>query len=120
MRKDVSGFSPESAELLRGHPFAGNVRELRNLVERAAIVCAGGLVKAEDLEFDRPARQGGLRSAFADAQTSALRLSALEEEAIREALQRSGRNQVRAAEILGISRHALRRRVTQYGLAEPD
>jgi len=126
MRKPIEGFSPAAATLLQTYSFPGNVRELKNAVERAVIFCQGGQIGPEDLQFApspqppkepptpaSPGNPGGRRrSGFAGS----LDLAALEKEAIQEALRRCGANRRQAAALLGISRFALRRRMTHYGL----
>ena len=99
-----------------GLSFRGNVRELRNLVERAVILCKGGLITPGDLTME-PEPHARLRaSAFGD-----LDLSTMEKELIAEALRRTAGNQVRAAELLGISRDSLRRRLALHGMkAHPN
>jgi len=116
MRKEVEGFSAEALEMLMGLSFRGNVRELRNLVERAVILCKGGLITPGDLTME-PEPHARLRaSAFGD-----LDLSTMEKELIAEALRRTAGNQVRAAELLGISRDSLRRRLALHGMkAHPN
>ena len=52
MRKPVAGFSPTAQALLIGYPYPGNVRELRNIVERAMIVTAGPLITPKDLGLE--------------------------------------------------------------------
>jgi two-component system, NtrC family, response regulator AtoC len=136
MRKRLEGFTPEAAGLLDGHDYPGNVRELRNLVERAAILASGDRVTEADLRFDRrvpdPVTLGPTAS-MPDGRTEAwslgrllggcpdsgLRLEEIERSVLDEALARAGGNQVRAAELLGISRDALRRRMKRYGLENP-
>jgi DNA-binding NtrC family response regulator len=126
LRKPIAGFAPEVAVLLRAHPFPGNVRELRNLVERAAIVCKGDRVMPEDLELIRSvtpgspegeaesAGPGDLRRVVQAVPSANLKLDAFEREIVREALRRCGGNQVRAAELLRVSRTILRRRIARY------
>jgi DNA-binding NtrC family response regulator len=50
-RKSVEGFTPEAEMLLQNHPFPGNARELRNLVEQAVIFCRDRLIGPDDLKF---------------------------------------------------------------------
>ena len=68
MRKPIQGFAPEAVALLKAYPFPGNVRELNNTIERAAILCGNGQVRADDLQDltvgaclrrDLPGRQAG-------------------------------------------------------------
>jgi len=127
MRKGVEAFTPEAATLLKAHPFPGNVRELRNVVERAAILCLGSCVTPEVLQIDRPVGtqplpDGDQQTAQASgpglnvAQVEDLNLDALEREVIRDALRRCEGNQVQAARLLGLSRMALHRRMRHYKL----
>ena len=109
MRKPVEGFAPQAAALLLAHPFPGNVRELKNMVERAVILCRGERVTPDDLQFESP-------YAIPSGGTEVLNLEEAERRLIREALRRSGGNQAQAARLLGISRDALRRRMEGYQL----
>jgi DNA-binding NtrC family response regulator len=143
MRKSVAGFTPEAEALLQAHPFPGNVRELRNIIERATILCADEQVAPEDLVFERtfapedlpddpqaddeggpsgsaPDPAPGSPASFNFAQTESLNLRALEKGAIQEALRRCGGNQFHAARLLGISRFTLRRRMEQYQLRDDN
>ena len=119
LRKPIDGFSPEATALLEAHPFPGNVRELRNAIERAAIVCAGDQIVPSDLEslsvLDASSpfwmTSGQLEGA------SELDLNAIERNVIQEALRRSEGNLTSAAELLCISRDALRRRMARHDLS---
>ena len=134
LRKPIEGFHPEAVTLLKARPFPGNIRELRNLVERAVILCRSSRVRPDDLEFDsapestpapksdtptlqaeRPADPTSLVRA---ARTSDLNLSIFEKEIIQEALRRCGENLTRVAQVLGISRDALRRRMIHHKLKD--
>ncbi len=102
-------------------PWNGNVRELRNVIERACILADGEFITERELTG------GGSRGAAARALVGAeslpagasdddRSLSVLERERIREVLERTGGNKVTAARILGLSRRALYRRLERYGL----
>ena len=133
MRKSIQGFAPEAVALLKAYPFPGNVRELNNTIERAAILCGNGQVRADHLQ-DLTAGAGGLpesRRQTAPAPCEAeglpapdvagvesLNLAALERQAVGEAIRRCDGNQTRAAGLLGISRNTLRRRIRAYDLVE--
>lgn len=54
LRRNVANFEPSAQTALQQHPFHGNVRELRNVVERAVIQCQGGLLTAADLDLVMP------------------------------------------------------------------
>ena len=111
-RKDVRRIEPDAEAVLQSYHFPGNVRELRNLVERAVILCEGPALTGHELrDLQAPAASAG------GSQAGELNLAVLEEDAIRRALERSGNNQRRAAEMLGIGDDALRYRMRKYGLA---
>ena len=127
LRKPLMRFSIEAEDLLQQQEFPGNVRMLKNTVERAAILCGDGEVGAEDLGFD-PVENSSITEissmpaervvdqvvqSLSDKQMS---LPAVEKALIQEALRRTGGNQAHAAEILGISRMVLRNRMKRCGL----
>ena len=111
-RKDVRRIDPDAVAILQSYPFPGNVRELRNLVERAVILCEGPALTAHELRDLQTAASTPPSAVAPDG----LDLAALEEGAIRRALARTGNNQRRAAELLGIGPDALRYRMRKYGL----
>jgi two-component system response regulator AtoC len=125
--------SAASAWLVR-YSFPGNVRELRNLVERAALLAAPDPIGVEHLVPDaafqeRPSPPRAAASALepaADSEPSAARppelkqeLKGLERDRIVEAIGKTGGNQTLAAKLLGISRRALLHRLDEYGLPRP-
>ena len=129
LRKKIRGFSPEVAEAFRRYPWPGNVRELRNVVERALILEDGDLVTTEYLPRDLVSQGGQAAGAVAaGAEDSAgggfrlpaqgLSLDEMEMSLVRQAMDRSGGNQTRAAELLGISRDQLRYRLKKMDATE--
>ncbi len=112
LRKPIKGISPEATARLESHHFPGNVRELKNLIERAVIVCKGDRITRGDLEFQEAITPGG----FNPAELTHLSLDAIERAVIEEALRRSGENQTRAARLLGITRRQLFTRLRNHGL----
>jgi DNA-binding NtrC family response regulator len=116
--KAVTGFTPEVEAALRVHRFPGNVRELRNLVEQAVIRSSGPLLGLDLF----PGLPVPLSSSVSTLSTGSplladLRRQVRVEERVRvmEALRVTGGNQNRAAEMLGISRYALRRKMMSFG-----
>jgi DNA-binding NtrC family response regulator len=90
------------------------VRELQNVIERSLVLCPGTTLDAADIKLEtapRPRVQTG-EHLLPDGMT----LDEYEQSIIREALQRAEGNKSQAARLLGLSRNALRYRLTQMGL----
>ena len=109
--KPNMGISNEVYDLLRHYDFPGNVRELRNMTERALILCKGALLGADDF----PVKQHKPEVAVINDEMINLRIS--EVAMIRRALQNSQYNQSAAADQLGITRDALIRKMKKYDIA---
>ncbi|UCF68434.1 MAG: AAA family ATPase, partial [Acidobacteriota bacterium] len=95
----------------------GNVRELRNMIERILILERGDTILLEHLppEIRFPARSMMQQQYRLPA--TGIRLEDVEKDFVRQALEISGGNQTRAAQLLGISRDALRNRMHKFSLA---
>ena len=106
INKPASGFSPEALERLKSHDWRGNVRELRNAVERAIVVAKGPTITLEDLPI--PPSSG---KAAEDKS-----LEAMESVHIKSVLEQMGWNITRSAEMLGIDRATLYSKIKKYGL----
>jgi DNA-binding NtrC family response regulator len=107
-RKTLAGFDSGGRQLLLEHSWPGNVRELDHAVERAVLLAQGEHVTAADLGL-RAARSSGGR-------LEEMSLEDVETLLIRKALARHDNNVSRAAEVLGLSRSALYRRMQRYGI----
>jgi len=141
-------LSPECSQALRAYSWPGNVRELRNAIERAVLLCQGDDIESSHLPLEkmqrtlpmqvsalpprepRPLQSVRLSSRAAPDDTprpldelapSELRQLATEAERKRivEALSRCAGNQTRAAEMLGIARRTLVKKLAQHGIARP-
>ncbi|HEV2420576.1 MAG TPA: sigma-54 dependent transcriptional regulator [Candidatus Acidoferrales bacterium] len=112
--KNFSGISPDAIELLTQFHWPGNVRELENVLERSITFASGPVLDAADIRLDRPAPPATVAPVLPEGTT----LDQWEQEIIREALRRSNGNKSQAARSLGLSRNALRYRLSQMGLAE--
>jgi DNA-binding NtrC family response regulator len=121
---------PEAYDLLLRYQWPGNIRELENAIEHAAVMGESDVIGIEDLPL--ALRQWGLNgsaSASAHGATHAApvthddgagspgTLGALERDAIASALAKTGGNQTRAARLLGITRRTLGYRMKKYGVA---
>lgn len=104
---------------LQHYPWPGNVRELQNLMQRLAILCADEVVELADLPAnirrDSTEAISAERSPFVLPATG-FSLDELEKSAILQALERTGGNQTKAAELLLIPRHVLLYRLEKYDL----
>jgi len=101
------------AKLLSYH-WPGNVRELENVIERSLVMCAGTELDAADIKLESAPRPRPQSEAH--FLPEGLSLDQYEQEIIREALRRADGNKSQAARMLGLTRNALRYRLTQMGL----
>jgi transcriptional regulator with PAS, ATPase and Fis domain len=109
-RKTVKGIGESALALLMDYPWPGNVRELENVIERAVTLTRGEKVTPDDLP---PALQGsrGDRRVIDDAADRTLPLEEVEKEYILRILDKTGGNKYQAAQILGIDRKTLYRKL---------
>ncbi|HET8901911.1 MAG TPA: helix-turn-helix domain-containing protein, partial [Holophagaceae bacterium] len=110
LRKPVREISEDALERLRAHSWPGNIRELRNVLERGLLACTGTRMEASDLAF------GGQASTGADP-TLGLSLEALERFHIERVLKAEGGKVEAAAKRLGIPRSTLYQKLKVYGLS---
>ena len=110
-RKEIKGLTREAKNKLLKYEWPGNVRELQHTVERAVILSENGLLKPDDFLFPQ-----GNAAAHQPALTEELNLEKLEKNAIERALKVSAGNMSKAAELLGITRFALYRKLEKWGL----
>ena len=110
--KDVSGMAPEAMDILNRYPFPGNVRELENIIERAVALTNDAIISVHDLPSDLQE----LSMSSIDRPTWPS-LEEQEREYIRQVLVRTNFRKGEAAEILGIPRTTLWRKIRRYGLA---
>jgi DNA-binding NtrC family response regulator len=122
-RTDVLSFSPDALAALRAHPWPGNVRSLENTVERAVLLTSGPYITVDDLP-------GRIREASSGIMPVASRVTALpdsgidlraaveqyENKLIVQALEKTGRNKNRAAQLLGLNRTTLVEMLKRKGL----
>jgi DNA-binding NtrC family response regulator len=109
-------FSAEALDRLAAHDWPGNIRELRNVVERAFAFCSGEIILPVDLPA---AMRTPLKVAYAQRRPSSgpVDLAVRERDAIMQALEATGGNKLRAAKLLGISRAGLYVKLKVYGIA---
>ncbi|HYK05409.1 MAG TPA: sigma-54 dependent transcriptional regulator [Thermoanaerobaculia bacterium] len=105
-RKDINGFQAAAMKAMLEHPWSGNVRELEHAVERAVLMSNAAQITRADLALETPAQSSIEEMSIEDVEVLL----------IRKALARFDGNVSRAAELLGLSRSALYRRIQRYSL----
>ena len=119
--RPVRDFTPAAIEKLMASDWPGNVRELQNTVERAVILSTGELVGASDIKLsglvgaeDHRSAQPVSPSGFGD-----ITLEELEQQHILSVLDRTNWNKSQAAQVLGIERSTLDRKLKRYQVTRP-
>lgn len=110
----------EAAKRLCSYPWPGNVRELRNAMERAVLMGDGRTLELSWLDPSTPAMRELLdREAEFDLPRSGVDIRDLERRLVQQALERTGGNITRAADLLGMNRDQMRYRVAKFELRDP-
>ena len=117
--KPLRGITTAAEAMLVSAPWDGNVRELRNVLERACLMADGEMVTEREVAASMPRSVlDDVRRGSRSAEDETHLLSSVEREHILRALQRAGGNKKAAARMLGVSRRALYRRLERLDLAE--
>jgi len=117
--KNIQGFTPEALDTLTGYEWPGNVRQLQNVVERCVVLASGELIAASDLPADVRDEETQYKSAvdLLPVQISLSEtLEKIEGALVRRALARADFVQVKAAEMLGISKSLLQYKLKKYNI----
>ena len=130
------GVAPDALDRLVGHDWPGNVRELENVIQRAMVMATSGVILPEHLPIGPVSAAAsvavdasleeiverkllecvrGLRD-HSSANLYGLMIGLVEKPLLRAVLRETGGNQVRAAQILGINRNTLRKKLTEHGI----
>ncbi len=115
--KPVREITPQAMQALEDFHWPGNVRELQNIIERAVTLSSSEMLDAADIRLDRPA--GRATAEAAPVLPQGFTLEQWEDEMIREALRHANGNKSQAARSLGLSRNALRYRLSKIGVPDP-
>jgi transcriptional regulator with GAF, ATPase, and Fis domain len=109
----AESISEGAIRKLAGYHWPGNVRELENVIERSLVLSSGTQLEAGDIKLDvSPRATSAAESFLPDGMT----LDEHEQAVIREALRRAAGNKSQAARLLGLTRNALRYRLSQMGM----
>jgi transcriptional regulator with PAS, ATPase and Fis domain len=125
--KDVTAIERGALAVMQAHDWPGNVRELRNLIERAMLQARGRVLTLADLSVGLkvptvvagPAGPAPRAAPVVRLGDEGIDLEDLERQLVVQAMERTGQNQSRAAELLGLSRDQLRYRLEKFGLKHP-
>ncbi len=118
LSKNIKGFTPEAARQLLAYSWPGNVREIKNVVRRAVLLCESGLIGPAELGVEsnifRTTDKTGQSGDAADSLEDATR--SVEREIIKKALEQTGGNKIKAAQLLKMNRKTLYRKIKSLGL----
>jgi len=109
--KEVKGFSPECLEVLRKYHWPGNIRELKNLVERTVILCEGDTIALKHFPkhiFTATQKESG------ESIELGRELHEIEKDVIFKTLKMTRNNKTKAAQILGISLKTMHNKLNKY------
>jgi len=112
-RNDIRGISPECINRLESYGWPGNVREIKNVIHRAVVMCSGGVLLPEHLPkrfFSQRNRRPKVSIQLGSS------LEEAEKKMIARTLEWNNNNRQRAAAILGISRRTLYNKISKYNL----
>ncbi len=110
--KKILGCTPEAMEKLTSYSWPGNIRELRNAIEYASVLCPGGAIDVQHLPVK-------IRQQVRDSAKGAAKRpldESMDKENLVTALEQAGGNQSEAARILGVSRVTVWKKIKKYGL----
>ena len=112
--KTLEGISAEAAELLMAYDWPGNIRELRSILERGAVLARGTVLTPMDLDIALPGSQGGGKAEPGDS------LKEVERRHIEASLRQHNWNISRTARALGIDRVTLYNKIKRYQIREEE
>ncbi len=115
--KTIQGITPAAMSVLTDYHWPGNARQLENSIERAVALSSGSVIDVHDIQLDTVPNKN-IVSGSAQFLPEGMTLEQWEDNMIREALRRANGNKSQAARLLGLSRNALRYRLSKLGVAD--
>ena len=116
MGRHFSGLTPDAMEKLKNYNFYGNIRELENILERAAIFSDGDLISEDNIELRGDVLGHERKPSQESVSTEGMSLKEIEKQSIERALRRWEGNRTKAANELGITRRTLITKIEEYNL----
>ena len=114
--KSIKGFDNKAKSAMNRYDWPGNIRELRNCVESAVVMCSGDEITLDDLPPNVSSNNGEDTIQIPFGTT----LDAAERIVIEQNLAANKNNKTKTAEILGIGRKTLQRKLAEWGIEESD
>ena len=111
-KRRIRGLSPAAQSLIDQYSWPGNIRELRNTIERAMLLTNHDWIEPDDLSITR---RTAVTAQF-HLPDEGISLDEVERQLLSQALERTGGNQTHAAQLLGINRDQVRYRIEKFGL----
>jgi two-component system, NtrC family, response regulator AtoC len=111
LRRQVSSIGPGVTEMLKHHPWPGNIRELKNVLAQAMIISPGDVLEKKFITLNEPSPRHS-----APKSLKATSLADMEKEHIQRVLEMVNWNKQEAASLLGITRPTLNAKIDKYGL----
>jgi transcriptional regulator with PAS, ATPase and Fis domain len=118
--KPIRGITPAAQKMLMEFHWPGNVREVENIIERGVALSAGDTLDVHDVRLDLSPARGVPAVTGTAFPAEGVTLEQFEDGIIQEALRRSNGNKSQAARLLGISRNALRYRLSKIGVPDEE
>ena len=123
-KRNIRTISPSAQQMLLGHPWVGNVREIRNVIERAVLFEKGDILSSQSISLQQDIPLAGAQVPL-DVQLNhmvhlpegGISLEELEQNLLKQALARTGGNKTQAAALLGLSRETIKYRLKKFKLS---
>ena len=114
--RKITGFSAQAKKRLEKYSWPGNVRELKNVIERAVVLSRGEMIEMDELILTNlgPAADAGIEDAPIEKEYRERSLAEVEADHIRATLAETGWNKSKSAQILGVERSTLDRKIKRY------
>ncbi len=110
-KRNINGFTPAYLQALKTYHWPGNIRELKNIIERSVILNEGGLLQSETLPFEW---QGNSPKNEENPGTSSFDLAQAEKQHILKVLKHTKGNKTESARLLGVALTTLYRKISEY------
>lgn len=119
INRNIKGFSPQALTVIRDYSWPGNIRELKNVIERAVLMAQGEFLEEDDLLLDSGLNELPLSTKSPSQQSNLTNLRDLEKNTILEALDKTHWIQQDAAKLLGVSKRVIHYKIKKYGITHP-